>query len=200
VVDHLPEEHKADVRRKLQNAYSMADYGDAKRALERLQHELMHLNPSAARSLEEGLEETLTVHKLRVADQLRRTVLHRCHRVGLLPCRDRLTQREALAARRSDRTLGGFRLTLVAEQQFRKVIGYRQIPLLLSSMANALSQKPVAKKAHRVAYGSSVANFQPEFRGNFTSCANSCIATSLSCSSSAQRRRIRGYGLPTVCQ
>ncbi|MGH9582571.1 MAG: IS256 family transposase, partial [Bryobacteraceae bacterium] len=36
---------------------------------------------------------------------------------------------------------------LVAEQQFRKVIGYRQIPLLLSSMANMLSQKPVAKKA-----------------------------------------------------
>jgi transposase-like protein len=63
VVDHLPEEHKADVRRKLQNAYSMADYADAKRALERLHHELMHLNPSAARSLEEGLEETLTVHK-----------------------------------------------------------------------------------------------------------------------------------------
>jgi transposase-like protein len=38
VVDHLPEEHKADVRRKLQSAYSMADYEDAKRALERLHH------------------------------------------------------------------------------------------------------------------------------------------------------------------
>ena len=42
-----------------------AGYEDAKRALERLHHELMHLNPSAARSLEEGLEETLTVHTLR---------------------------------------------------------------------------------------------------------------------------------------
>src|SRR5438270_583523 len=74
VVDHLPEEYKADVRRKLQNAYSMADYADAKRALEQLHFELMHLNPSAARSLEEGLEETLTVHKLRVPDQLRRNL------------------------------------------------------------------------------------------------------------------------------
>jgi len=36
---------------------------------------------------------------------------------------------------------------LVAEQQFRKVIGYRQIPLLLSSMADAVSHKPLAKKA-----------------------------------------------------
>src|SRR3989304_3231983 len=36
VVDHLPDEHKAEVKRKMQNAYAMADYPDAKRALERL--------------------------------------------------------------------------------------------------------------------------------------------------------------------
>jgi hypothetical protein len=36
---------------------------------------------------------------------------------------------------------------LVAEQQFRKVIGFRQIPLLLSSLANAVSSQPIAKKA-----------------------------------------------------
>ena len=36
---------------------------------------------------------------------------------------------------------------LVAERQFRKVIGHRQIPLLLSSMASAVSKKPVAKGA-----------------------------------------------------
>jgi putative transposase len=74
VVDHLPEEHKADVKRKLQNAYAMVDYAEAKRALEKLHRELTDLNPSAARSLEEGMEETLTVHKLRVPDQLRRTL------------------------------------------------------------------------------------------------------------------------------
>src|ERR1700719_4559283 len=74
IVDHLPDEHKADVKRKLQNAYAMADYAEAKRALDRLHRELMDLNPSAARSLEEGMAETLTVHRLRVADQLRRTL------------------------------------------------------------------------------------------------------------------------------
>ncbi len=44
VVDHLPEEHKADVRRKLQNAYSMADCAEAKRALDRLHRELMAMS------------------------------------------------------------------------------------------------------------------------------------------------------------
>ncbi len=36
---------------------------------------------------------------------------------------------------------------LVAERQFRKVIGFRQIPLLLSSLANAVAKKPIAKGA-----------------------------------------------------
>ncbi len=36
---------------------------------------------------------------------------------------------------------------LVAERQFRKVIGFRQIPLLLSAMANAVSKKSIVKEA-----------------------------------------------------
>jgi hypothetical protein len=35
---------------------------------------------------------------------------------------------------------------LVAEQQFRKVSGFVKIPLLLSSVANAVSHNPIAKK------------------------------------------------------
>ncbi|MGA8733071.1 MAG: transposase [Terriglobales bacterium] len=57
VIDHLPEEHKPSVKKKLQNAYAMTEYADAKRALERLHRELMELNPSAARSLEGGMED-----------------------------------------------------------------------------------------------------------------------------------------------
>ena len=36
VVDHLPEEYKPAVKKKLQNAYAMSEYADAKRALDRL--------------------------------------------------------------------------------------------------------------------------------------------------------------------
>jgi transposase-like protein len=147
VIDHLPEEHKADVRRKLQNAYSMADYHHAKRALEQLHHELMHLNPSAARSLQEGLEETLTVHKLQVPDQLRRTlcctnVIESAFSIVETVCRNVKRWRDG---DQIERWVGSG--LLVAEQQFRKVIGFRQIPLLLSAMANAVSHKPIAKKA-----------------------------------------------------
>src|SRR5437016_1084519 len=74
VVDHLPHEYKADVHRKMQNAYGMADYPDAKRALDQLHRELMDLNPSARPQLGRSPEETLTVHKLHVPDQLPRTL------------------------------------------------------------------------------------------------------------------------------
>jgi transposase-like protein len=147
VVDHLPDEHKADVRRKMQNAYAMAEYADAKRALEQLHRELMDLNPSAARSLEEGMEETLTVHKLRVPDQLRRTlcctnVIESAFSIVETVCRNVKRWRDG---DHIERWVGSG--LLVAERQFRKVIGHRQIPLLLSSMATAASKKPIAKGA-----------------------------------------------------
>jgi len=147
VVDHLPDEHKADVKRKMQNAYAMADYADAKRALERLHRELMDLNPSAARSLEEGMEETLTVHRLRVPDQLRRTlastnVIESAFSIVETVCRNVKRWRDG---DHIERWVGSG--LLVAERQFRKVIGHRQIPLLLTSIANAVSKKTVAKGA-----------------------------------------------------
>ena len=146
VVDHLPEEYKADVKRKLQNAYSMTGYAEAKRALDLLHRELMDLNPSAARSLEEGMEETLTVHKLHIPDQLRRTlcctnVIESAFSIVETVCRNVKRWRDG---DHIERWVGSG--LVVAERQFRKVIGYRQIPLLLSSMASEAARKPVAKQ------------------------------------------------------
>ena len=40
------------------------------KALLRIHHEFSHANPSVARSLEEGMEETLTLHRLQVPIEL----------------------------------------------------------------------------------------------------------------------------------
>lgn len=147
VIDHLTEEYKADVRRKMQNAYAMVDYDDAKRALQRLHRELMDINPSAARSLEEGLEETLTVHKLRVPEQLRRTlsstnVIESAFSIVETACRN---VKRWQNGDHIERWIGSG--LLVAERQFRKVIGVKHIPAFLASMARAAPQQPVAKSA-----------------------------------------------------
>ena len=74
VLEQLPDEYQPGIERKLAAAYGMVEYADARRALEQLHKELDRINPSAARSLEEGMEETLTVHKLRVPELLRKSL------------------------------------------------------------------------------------------------------------------------------
>jgi transposase-like protein len=64
VVAYLPKSHQSSWRRKLQQAYEKPTYEEAKVVLHCLKPELKLLNVSALCSLEEGLEETLTLHRL----------------------------------------------------------------------------------------------------------------------------------------
>ena len=70
VVSYLPKRMQATFRRKLQAAYGAPTYAKAKAALDRLGGELALMNASAAASLAEGLEETLTLHRLGVMTTL----------------------------------------------------------------------------------------------------------------------------------
>jgi hypothetical protein len=72
-----------------------------------LHRELMDLNPSAARSLGEGMEETLTVHRLHLPMQLRKTMASTRDRVGILNCGAGLPERKTLARQRPAGALGG---------------------------------------------------------------------------------------------
>ncbi len=70
VVSKLTKKEDAPkVRRKMQEAYREDTYDDAKAGLETLRDDLEEQGEeAAARSLEEGMEETLTLHRLGVAD------------------------------------------------------------------------------------------------------------------------------------
>ncbi len=70
VVDYLPKARQAPFRKVLQRAYEEPTYEGAKRALMRVKRELSLINESAVRSLEEGLEETLTLHRLGLFEKL----------------------------------------------------------------------------------------------------------------------------------
>ncbi|QKK00479.1 MAG: hypothetical protein HND40_13310 [Ignavibacteriota bacterium] len=73
VLSYLSQEQQNNYRGKLQRAYSEPDYQTASRKLKEIITELMKINRSAARSLEEGLEETLTIHRLGLVEQLGRS-------------------------------------------------------------------------------------------------------------------------------
>ena len=122
-------------------------WSNTKRALDRLHRELMDISPSAARSLEEGLEETLTVHRLRIPQQLRKTlssanVIESTFSIVETVCRNVKRWRDVNPMERW--IASGL---VVAERQFRKVIGYREIPMFVASMETAAIKKPIAKRA-----------------------------------------------------
>ncbi len=145
VTGHLPEMYQADVDRRIRAAYQMKGYAEAKAELEKVVHYLDKLNPSAARSLEEGLEETLTVHRLGLPDLLRSSfnttniiesslsrVDHMLHRVKRWNGGDHVQRWVATAL-------------LHAEKGFRKVKGFRDMDVLIRVLSRKTSdQKKVA--------------------------------------------------------
>lgn len=66
VVSYLPKSHQVSMRKKLQQAYEKPTYEEASNELKKCRNELVLLNQSSAASLDEGLEETLTLHRLGV--------------------------------------------------------------------------------------------------------------------------------------
>ena len=74
VLDHLPERQRAWVRAILNRAYRRSDVGTARRLLQDLARRLDDQYPSAAESVREGLDETLTVLSFGISERLRHSL------------------------------------------------------------------------------------------------------------------------------
>lgn len=141
VVEHLPEAYQASVERRLKAAYGMSSYKDAKAELNHVVDYLERLNPSAARSLEEGLEETLTLHRLGVPDALRISLKS----TNIIE--SSLSRVEEISGR-VKRWRGGDHLQrwtakalLVAEKKWRKVKGWHSMPTMMDSLNPTVVKK-----------------------------------------------------------
>jgi putative transposase len=141
VLDHLTDEQRPSVAKKLNAAYALEKYDAAKEALNQLHRELMDLNPSAARSLNEGLEETLTIHRLQVPLSLRKTLA--C--TNVIESAFSIVERVCSNVKRwhggdqRERWVGSG--LLLAEKQFRRIQGYKQIPTLLRELESLVASK-----------------------------------------------------------
>jgi putative transposase len=131
VCDLLPERDRDTVRARIRAAWSLSDPLLAKQRLQLLAGELDQAWPDAAGSLREGLDETLTLTRLGISGQLAKTLS------STNPCESmieivRHTQRNVKRWQEGDMrkrwTAAGM---LVAEQQFRRIIGYRDLAKLI---------------------------------------------------------------------
>ncbi len=141
VKEHLPKSAQGDTDRRIRNAYAMTDYTAAKAELEKIFRQLERINPSAARSLEEGLEETLTVHRLGVGTLLRRTLASTNPIESCLSTVERVA-RNVKRWRAGDHALRWTATGLLeAERNFRRVKGYRELELLQRKLNPSLTQQ-----------------------------------------------------------
>src|SRR6201988_5095772 len=150
VLDHLTDEQKPAAAKKLNAAYALEDYAAAKHALDTLHRELMDLNPSAARSLGEGMEETLTVHRLHLPGQLRKTmastnVIESAFSIVEQVCKN---VKRWHGGDQRERWVGPG--LLVAKKQFRRVTGHKQIPALIRELEALAPPSPEVAKRRKV--------------------------------------------------
>ena len=145
VLDHLPESRKRIVRMRLRAAWNMKDHEEARSELLRLTRYLKDLNPSAAKSLEEGLDETLTIHRLGVPEGLRRSLrttnaIESCFSSTRKYCRNVKHWRAGNMTLRWAGTM-----MIEAERRFRRLKGFRSMPRLLVTLGrNVDSERALA--------------------------------------------------------
>lgn len=144
---HLPKRYRPQAHRQFRVALEQNSYADAKKMLVDFEKWLRSINESAADSLKEALEEILTLHRLKVPALLRKTlhstnpiesmfsVVRGCEKNVKNPRGSRMRQRWLAA------------ILLHCEKSFRKVKGYRDIALVVSSIVEELQENKYMKKA-----------------------------------------------------
>jgi putative transposase len=140
ITDLLPERDRPQILVRIRGAWALSDHHLARERLELLASELDRTWPDAAASLREGLEDTLTLMRLGITGQLSKTLS------STNPCESmieivRYTQRNVKRWRDGDMrkrwTAAGM---LVAEQQFRRIIGYRDLAKLVIAIERHAAQ------------------------------------------------------------
>jgi len=141
VVGYLAKSEQASWRRRLQHAYDRPTYPEAKAALTKLHRELEGRNQSAAASLAEGLEETLTLHRLGVYELLGISFkTTNCLESANALVEERCAKVDAWkTSHQRHRWLATALLDI--EPRLRRVRGHRHLPKLEAALRRALSIK-----------------------------------------------------------
>jgi len=141
---YLPKKYHGMLSLKLKMAWGMTEYDKAFKELRKVHDWLASINQEAAASLDEGMEETLTINRLSLPAQLRRifsstNIIESCFsRAGDL-CRNVKRWRDGNMARRWAASV-----LLKAQSRFRRIQAYSQLPQLINVMATLLDKKEAA--------------------------------------------------------
>lgn len=134
VLAYLAKSEQKHFRRKLQQAYEKPTYGQASQALKCIRDELRLINESAVRSLDEGLQETLTLHRLGVFQELGISLKTTNCLESINAQIARLTGRVTYWKNSNQRHRWVASALLEIEKGLRKIKGYRHLPMLRKAL------------------------------------------------------------------
>jgi len=134
VLEHLPERRRQSIGEMMETAYRCSDPKRAMDMLKKIARQLEQKHPSAAASLREGLEETLTVKSFQLSEELER-ILSTTNTIENLNSVIRHIQRNVKRWRDGQMVLRWVGAALQeAERGFRRIRGYKDMPKLVAAL------------------------------------------------------------------
>ena len=137
-MSYLVKEHQETFRRKLQRAYQEPTYEKAKAALMKVKKELSLINESAVRSLEEGLEETLTLHRLGLFEKLGKSLKTSNSIESVMSLIEQRTQKVDYWKNSNQKQRWLATALLEIEPRLNRIRGYRYLPELRTAIQREL--------------------------------------------------------------
>jgi putative transposase len=151
ILEHLPEGQRPWVRAIVTRAYKQPEVAPARRLLQELARRLDDRYPSAAASVREGLDETLTVITLGLSDRLRQS-LATTNAIESLISRTRHVKRNVKRWRGGQMVLRWTAAAVLeAVKGFRRLKGHKDMPKLVAALRARDQQLGITASAENVA-------------------------------------------------
>jgi transposase-like protein len=151
ILEHLPESQRPWVRAIVARAYKQVDVTTARRLLQDLARRLEDRYPSAAASVREGLDETLTILTLGLSDRLRQS-LATTNAIESLISRTRHVKRNVKRWRGGQMILRWTAAAILeAVKGFRRLKGHKDMPKLVAALRARDQQLGLEVSAENVA-------------------------------------------------
>jgi transposase-like protein len=151
ILEHLPEGQRPWVRAIVTRAYKQPEVAPARRSLQELARRLDDRYPSAAASVREGLDETLTVITLGLSDRLRQS-LATTNAIESLISRTRHVKRNVKRWRGGQMVLRWTAAAVLeAVKGFRRLKGHKDMPKLVAALRARDQQLGITASAENVA-------------------------------------------------
>ena len=138
VVAHLPKDEQKWWRKRLQRAYQRPTYDEANTELQAVRRDLEQRNLSAVGSLDEGFEETLTLHRLGLFPLLGISLKTTNCLESIFSQVERRTGRVSHWKNSSHKHRWLATALLDIEPRLRRIRGYRHLPLLRAALQREL--------------------------------------------------------------